>query len=173
MFEIYSEFGKSLCTYKSCWIRFSWTILSKSRLKQLHALPVLHFNRCLTNEYSGRIAHLNDNFDTHNQIYVPQPKCTATFRTHCIRVRLAAEKEISNPLHRVQTGPGSILWPTQIPWEAPFQGIKRPALEASKLPSSRLAIRKLGAKQSDKKLERKLSTLWFLVKKVSNKRWRT
>ena len=23
------------------------------------------------------------NFDTDNQIYVPQPKCTATFRMHC------------------------------------------------------------------------------------------
>jgi hypothetical protein len=45
----------------------------------------LHFNRCLTTEYSETTAHCNGNFDTDNQIYVPHPKCTATFLTHCIR----------------------------------------------------------------------------------------
>jgi hypothetical protein len=50
--------------------------------KQLHTLPVLHLNRCLTTEYSETTAHFNGNFDTDNQIYVPWPKCTATFRTH-------------------------------------------------------------------------------------------
>jgi hypothetical protein len=29
-------FRKSLCTYKRCWIRFSWTIVSKNWIKQLH-----------------------------------------------------------------------------------------------------------------------------------------
>jgi hypothetical protein len=40
-------------------------------IKQLHTLPVLHFNRCLTTEYSETTAHLNGNFDTDNQIYEP------------------------------------------------------------------------------------------------------
>jgi hypothetical protein len=40
-------------------------------IKQLHDLPVLHFNRCLTTEYSEATAHFNANFDTDNQIYVP------------------------------------------------------------------------------------------------------
>jgi hypothetical protein len=40
-------------------------------IKQLHTLPVLHFNRCLTTEYSEPTAHFNGNFDTDNQIYVP------------------------------------------------------------------------------------------------------
>jgi hypothetical protein len=31
----------------------------------------LHFNRCLTTEYSETTAHSNGNFDTDNQIYVP------------------------------------------------------------------------------------------------------
>jgi hypothetical protein len=40
----YNAFGKSLCTYKRCWIRFSWSIVSKNLIKQLHALLVLLFN---------------------------------------------------------------------------------------------------------------------------------
>jgi hypothetical protein len=40
-------------------------------IKQLHTLPVLHFNRCLTTEYSETTAHFIGNFDTDNQIYVP------------------------------------------------------------------------------------------------------
>jgi hypothetical protein len=40
-------------------------------LKQLHTLPVLHFNRCLTTEYSETTAHFNGTFHTDNQIYVP------------------------------------------------------------------------------------------------------
>jgi hypothetical protein len=35
-------------------------------IKQLHTLPVLHFNRCLTET----TANFNGNFDTDNQIYV-------------------------------------------------------------------------------------------------------
>jgi hypothetical protein len=40
-------------------------------IKQLNTFQVLHFNRCLTNEYSETTAHFNGNFDTDNQIYVP------------------------------------------------------------------------------------------------------
>jgi hypothetical protein len=46
------------------------TIVSKNWIKQLHTLPVLHFNRCLTTEYNETTAHF-DNFDTDNQIYLP------------------------------------------------------------------------------------------------------
>jgi hypothetical protein len=80
--SLYSAFGKSLCTYKRCWKWCPQTTVSKNWIKQLHTLPVLHFNCCLTTEYS-ETAHFNGNFDTDNQIYVPQPKCTATFQTHC------------------------------------------------------------------------------------------
>jgi hypothetical protein len=62
---------KSLCTYKRCWKWFPLTILSRKWIKQLHTLQVLHFNRCLTTEYSETTAHFNGNFDTDNQIYVP------------------------------------------------------------------------------------------------------
>jgi hypothetical protein len=55
-------------------------------IKQLHTLPVLHFNHCLTTEYSETTAHFNGNFGTDNQIYVPWAKCTATYRTHCIKI---------------------------------------------------------------------------------------
>jgi hypothetical protein len=54
-----------------CWICFSWTIVSKNWIKQLHTLQVLHFNRCLKNEYSEIAAHFNGNSDTDNQMYVP------------------------------------------------------------------------------------------------------
>jgi hypothetical protein len=47
------------------------TIMRKNWIKQLHTLPVLHFNRCLTTEYSETTAHCNDNFGTDNIIYVP------------------------------------------------------------------------------------------------------
>jgi hypothetical protein len=47
------------------------TIVSKSWIKQLHTLPVLHFTHCLSTECSETIAHFNGNFDTDNQIYVP------------------------------------------------------------------------------------------------------
>jgi hypothetical protein len=40
-------------------------------IKQLNTLPVVHFNRCLTTEYSETTAHFNGNFDTDNHIYVP------------------------------------------------------------------------------------------------------
>jgi hypothetical protein len=67
----YSAFRKSLCTYKRCWKRCPRSIVSKSWIKQLHTLPVLHYNRCLTTEYSETTAHFNGNFDTDNQIYIP------------------------------------------------------------------------------------------------------
>jgi hypothetical protein len=36
-------------------------------IKQLHTLPVLHFNRCLTIEYSETTAHCNGNYVTDKQ----------------------------------------------------------------------------------------------------------
>jgi hypothetical protein len=75
---------KVLCNYERCWQAIERTGVSKNRIKQLHILPVLHFNLCLTTEYSETTAHFKDNVNTDNQIYVPQPKCTANFRTHCI-----------------------------------------------------------------------------------------
>jgi hypothetical protein len=50
---------------------FQRTSESKNWIKQLHTLPVLSFNRCLTTEYSETTAHFNGNFDTDNQFYVP------------------------------------------------------------------------------------------------------
>jgi hypothetical protein len=47
------------------------TIVGKNWIKQLNILPVLHFNRCFTTEYSETTAHFNGNFDADNQIYVP------------------------------------------------------------------------------------------------------
>jgi hypothetical protein len=44
--------------------------VSENLIKQLHTLPVLHFNRYLTTECSETVAHFNGNFDTDNQIYV-------------------------------------------------------------------------------------------------------
>jgi hypothetical protein len=38
--------------------------------KQSHTLPVLHFNRCLTTEYSETTAHCNGNFGTDNEFDV-------------------------------------------------------------------------------------------------------
>jgi hypothetical protein len=69
--HIYSAIRKSLCTYERCWIRFSSTMMSKNLIKQLHTLPGLRFNRCLTTEYSETTARFNCNFDTDNQMYIP------------------------------------------------------------------------------------------------------
>jgi hypothetical protein len=57
-----------LCTYKEL-PSIERTTMSKNWIKQLHTLPVLHFNHCLTTEYSETTAHFNSNFDTDNQIY--------------------------------------------------------------------------------------------------------
>jgi hypothetical protein len=46
-------------------------LYSKTLIKQLHTLRILHFNSCLTTEYSETTAHFNGNFDTDKQIYVP------------------------------------------------------------------------------------------------------
>jgi hypothetical protein len=46
------------------------TTVSKNWIKQLHTLPVLHFNHCLTTEYSETTAHFNSKFDTDNQMYI-------------------------------------------------------------------------------------------------------
>jgi hypothetical protein len=45
--------------------------ISRLRVKQLHTLPVLHFNPILTTERSETTAQFNGEFDTDNQIYVP------------------------------------------------------------------------------------------------------
>jgi hypothetical protein len=45
------------------------TIVSKNWIKQLHTLPVLHFNPCLTTEYSETTAHFNDNLLTTKSTY--------------------------------------------------------------------------------------------------------
>jgi hypothetical protein len=59
-------------------------IVSKKWIKQLHTLPALYFNRCLTADYSETTAHFNGIFNTGNQIYVTYPKCTANFRKYCM-----------------------------------------------------------------------------------------
>jgi hypothetical protein len=69
--QLYSAFRKSLCTYKRCWICFSWTIVSKNWIKQLHTLPALHCSHCLRTEYIETTAHFNGNFIIDNQIYIP------------------------------------------------------------------------------------------------------
>jgi hypothetical protein len=60
-------------TYSTRKTRFSIEriIGSKNWIKQLRTAPVLHFNRCLTTEYSETTAYFNGNFDIDNQIYVP------------------------------------------------------------------------------------------------------
>jgi hypothetical protein len=68
---VYSPIGKPLCTYKKCWKSIERNTVSKNWIKQSHTLPVSHFNRCLTTEYSETTAHCSGNFDTDNQIYVP------------------------------------------------------------------------------------------------------
>jgi hypothetical protein len=86
---LYNAFGKSLCTCKTR-SSIERTIVSKNWIKQLNSSPVLLFNRCLTTEYSETTAHFNGNFDTDSQIYVPYPKCTATFLTHCISALISS-----------------------------------------------------------------------------------
>jgi hypothetical protein len=46
-------------------------MVSKYWIKQLHTLPALNFNLCLTTEYSETTAHFDGNLDTDNQFYVP------------------------------------------------------------------------------------------------------
>jgi hypothetical protein len=47
------------------------SLYSKPWITQLHTLPVLQLNRCLTTEYSETAAYFNENFDTNNQFCVP------------------------------------------------------------------------------------------------------
>jgi hypothetical protein len=61
---------KMYSTRKTC-SSIERTIVSKNWIKQLYSLPVLHFNRCLTTEYSETTVHYNGNYDTDNQIYTP------------------------------------------------------------------------------------------------------
>jgi hypothetical protein len=62
--------SESRCALIKARFLIETTIVSKNLIKQLYTLPVLHFNRCLTTEYSERTVHFNGNFDTENQIYV-------------------------------------------------------------------------------------------------------
>jgi hypothetical protein len=62
--------SESRCALIKTRFSIKTTMVSKNSIKQLNTLPVLHFNRCLTTEYSETTAHFNGNFDTGNQIYV-------------------------------------------------------------------------------------------------------
>jgi hypothetical protein len=64
-YEVRSEINCALIKTRSSIER---TIVIKIWIKHLHTLPVLHFNHCLTTEYSETTAHFNGNFDTDNQI---------------------------------------------------------------------------------------------------------
>jgi hypothetical protein len=74
---ILARFGYKVRSESRCELRkgvffsIERTTVSKNWNKQLHTLPVLHFDRCLTTEYSETAAHFNGNFITDNQIYVP------------------------------------------------------------------------------------------------------
>jgi hypothetical protein len=57
--HFYSGFENWLCTYKRWCPRI------------IDTLPVLHFKRFLTTDYSETTAHFNGNFDTDNKIYAP------------------------------------------------------------------------------------------------------
>jgi hypothetical protein len=81
---------------------FSWNIVSKNWIKQLHTFLAFHFNRCLKTVYSETTAHFNGNFDTDNQIYLPWPKCTATFRTHCSSLKRWREDMFWRSRHRLE-----------------------------------------------------------------------
>jgi hypothetical protein len=83
----YTDRSESRCALIKTCSSIERTIVSKTWIKQLHTLPVLHFSCCLTTEYSETTAHCNGNFDTVNRNYVPWPKCIATFRKHCRTTR--------------------------------------------------------------------------------------
>jgi hypothetical protein len=63
----YTVRSESRCALIKTLSSIEWTIVSKNRIKQLHTLPVLHFNRCLTSECSEKTAHFNGNFDSDSQ----------------------------------------------------------------------------------------------------------
>jgi hypothetical protein len=67
--------------------------VSKNWIKQLHTLAVLHFNRCITTDYSETTAHFNGNFDTDNQIlpnsYVSDTQNIKVHREEPVRSRFA------------------------------------------------------------------------------------
>jgi hypothetical protein len=91
VFYLYSTFGKSLCTYKRCWkwrprastqawtcsILFANTFCTSACEMFLMYAVIAVFNSI---SQRGRSRY------TDNQIYVPYPKRTPTFRTHCINV---------------------------------------------------------------------------------------
>jgi hypothetical protein len=71
LFHSYTVCSECRCALIKTRSSIERTIVSKNWIKQLHTVPVLHFNRCLTTEYSETTAHFNGNFDTDNQIYLP------------------------------------------------------------------------------------------------------
>jgi hypothetical protein len=91
MWILYSAFGKSMCTYKRWWkccprasiqawthlILFANTFCRSACEMFLVYTVIAVFNSLSVCGWSQYTADFN------NQIYVPLPKCTATFQTHC------------------------------------------------------------------------------------------
>jgi hypothetical protein len=88
---IYSAFGKSLCTYKrSCKWCPRASIQARTRL--ISSANTFCRSACEMFLMSVVIAVFNSlsvcgrSRYPYSQIFVPEPKCTATFRTHCTYV---------------------------------------------------------------------------------------
>jgi hypothetical protein len=83
-----SAFGKSLCTYKVCWKwcpRASiqaWTCLISFTNSFCRSACEMFLMNAITAVFNWLSVRGRSRY-TDNQIYLPQPKCTATFRTHC------------------------------------------------------------------------------------------
>jgi hypothetical protein len=80
----YSEFRKSLCTYKRCW---KWCPRAS---KQAWACLILIPNNFCSSAFGKSLCTYKScskwcpwALDTDKQIYLQWRKCTATFRTHC------------------------------------------------------------------------------------------
>jgi hypothetical protein len=94
--QVAPALNRCICSTRKTRSPIEGTTLSKNWIKQLHTLPVLHFNRFLTTEYSETTANFNGNFDTGEQIYAPQPTCTATFRTYCTIIHCVTSQKNAN-----------------------------------------------------------------------------
>jgi hypothetical protein len=75
----YTVRSESCCALKRFWICFSWTIVSKSWIKQLHTLPVLHFNHC-----SNWIQWNNSTFQWHLRNWQPNLHTIAQWISECL-----------------------------------------------------------------------------------------